>query len=279
MGPSVIKRLCTALEGSDTHVAFDNFFTTVDLMPDLYTNNIYSTGTVKSNRKGLPEEAQQNNKMERGEFIWKVKDVVGFVQWMDTKQVNVLSTAFHPSTVTTVSHTQKDGKKADIPCPVAISEYTKRMGGVDRFDQKRLSYTVGRRSRRWWLRIFYFFIDAALTNTFILFLSIPRTKNRKLSHLNFQVAVGNQLIGKFCSRKDKLPTFNLKRARAVTKDFGVSDDIRLSNVGTHMPKALLTSRRCRSCSSRVNNKRSKIECSDCKVPLCVPSCFTKFHCH
>lgn len=278
LGPNVVKRLCAALEGSDTHVAFDNFFTTVELMPDLYQSKVYSTGTVKSNRKGLPQEARQNNKMERGEFIWKVKDNVGFVQWMDTKQVNVLSTAFHPSILTKVSRTQKDGKKVDIPCPVVIAEYTKRMGGVDRFDQKRLSYTVGRRSRRWWLRIFYFFIDAALTNSLVLYSTIPRTKNKQLSHLNFQVAVGNQLIGRFCSRKDKLPSFNVKRARASTKDFGVDDDIRFSNVGAHMPKELPTPRRCRLCSSKVNNKRSKIECSECKVPLCVASCFADFHC-
>lgn len=30
----------------------------------------------------------------------------------------------------------KDGKKKTFPCPLAITEYTKRMGGVDRFDQK-----------------------------------------------------------------------------------------------------------------------------------------------
>lgn len=159
LGPSVVKRLCALLEGSDTHVAFDNYFTSVDLMPDLCHKNIYSTGTVKCNRVGLPEEAKQDNKMERGEFIWRVKDDVGFVQWMDAKQVNVLSTAFHPSTVTKTTRTQKDGKKMEIPCPVVITEYSKRMGGVDRFDQKRITYTVGRRSKRWWLRIFFLLVQ------------------------------------------------------------------------------------------------------------------------
>lgn len=106
--------------------------------------------------------------MKKGKWKWRVKKNVGFAVWKDTKQVNVASTAFHPKEKRTCNRTQKDGSKKSIKCPLLIPEYTKRMGGVDRFDQKRTSYAVGRRSRKWWPRIFYFLIDVAITNDYYI---------------------------------------------------------------------------------------------------------------
>lgn len=76
--------------------------------------------------------------------------------WKDTKDVTLLTTAFHPTEKTECQRTMKDSTEKNIPCPIAVTEYIKRMGGVDRFDQKRGTYEVGRRNRRWWCRIFYF---------------------------------------------------------------------------------------------------------------------------
>lgn len=92
-----------------------------------------------------------------------------FFTWMDTKVVNFLSTAFHPKNKVTCKRTQKDGSKQEVSCPLGIVECIKRMGRVERFDQKRGTYPVARRSRRWWMRIFYFLIDAAITNAHILY--------------------------------------------------------------------------------------------------------------
>jgi len=71
-----------------------------------------------------------------------------------------------------VNRKQKDGTVTPVNCPVAVAQYTSRMGGVDRFDQRRELYSVSRRSRRWWLRIFYFMLDAALVNAHILYNSV-----------------------------------------------------------------------------------------------------------
>jgi len=37
----------------------------------------------------------------------------------------------------------------------------------------------------------------------------------------------------------------------------------------YMSQAQETLRRCRHCSTRQNNKRSKVQCSTCGVPLCI----------
>jgi len=42
---------------------------------------------------------------------------------------------------------------------------------------------------------------------------------------------------------------------------GVPENIQTADVGTQMPLALEKFRRCRHCSTRQNNKRSKVQCS------------------
>lgn len=60
-------------------------------------------------------------------------------------------------------------------------------------------------------------------------------------------------------------------------NFGVQDEIPLLNVGVHMPEAIDTYKRCRFCSTRREQKRTKICCTMCKVALCARSCFRLFH--
>jgi hypothetical protein len=57
----------------------------------------------------------------------------------------------------------------------------------------------------------------------------------------------------------------------------VPDDVRLMKVGSHVPAESTIWRRCRECSSAAKEKRTKILCSACKVPLCAVPCFSKFH--
>lgn len=205
----VVKKLTNSLienEIQNVHVTFDNFFTDYTLLEYLYENGIYASGTVRKHRVGLPQLMKGPNakklKLSKGEFKWRVRGNVAFVVWQDNKDVLVLSTAFHPKVgITTTMRTQKDGTKLPIRCPRAIKQYNNRMGGVDRFDQLRSTYTVGRRSKRWWLRLFYFLFDTSITNAFIL----SKKSNVKLSHLEFRVALARGLISGYSSRKDDLP--------------------------------------------------------------------------
>ena len=167
-------------------------------MEHLYTNGIYSTGTVRSTRKGLPLIARSNPTMVRGEFKWRSREHTNYVQWKDTKSVHVLSTAYSPTDIVKVNRRQRDGSVDAVNCPMPIMQYTSRMGGVDQFDQLRESYTVSRRSCRWWLRIFYFFLDAALVNSHVLYNSVHPEK--PLKQLQFRTAVFRGLAGNFTSR-------------------------------------------------------------------------------
>jgi len=280
LGSRVVKHLTESLKDTNTHVTFDNFFTDIQLMEDLRKNKIFATGTVRSNRLELPNLAKVNTGLERGMSKWLTRNETGYVKWMDTKPVHVVSTAFSPSALLTAKCTQKDGTLLTTTCPRSIVEYTRRMGGVDRFDRTRAQYSVSRKSKRWWLRIMYFIIDASVVNAFILLTSIH--PDNKLTVLQFRVDLFRGLVRGFSSRQRRSASQGASFMRyrftggSREKLMGVPDDIRLQQTN-HFPEKKDSFHRCRLCSSRKNNKRSRIMCSQCKVFLCVNPCFARFH--
>ena len=193
-----------------------------------------------------------------------------------------MSNVFHPKVgQTSVTRTQKDGSKISVKCPLVTKEYTRRMGGVDRFDQLKSTYTVGRRSKKWWLRIFYFLMDASITNAFIL----SQKNGINLTHFEFRVALARGLVGGYSNRKRRstMADYIVRKKVALAETTRqkalhvVAEERRFMNVGEHMPCPLPTYKRCRLCSTKANDKRSKIMCQKCEVPLCIVPCFYAFH--
>jgi hypothetical protein len=181
-----------------------------------------------------------------------------------------------------IQRKQKDGSKIPVACPPAIIQYTKRMGGVDRLDHLRGSYSVSRRSRRWWLRIFYFILNCSIVNAHILHCSVH--PDDSLTMLQFRTLLFRALLNIYSprDRRANVTGQHFVRRRSthksvMHKNHGVPAEIRLKSVGVHMPQSPQAFRRCRLCSTRTNNKRSKVQCGTCGVALCVTPCFADFH--
>lgn len=282
LGDRVVKSLTETLNFTKTHVTFDNFFSSVALLDYLHTKDIFATCTVRSNRCNLPVIASVHDTMARGESRWCTRNSIGYVKWKDTKVVHVMSTGFSPNTILNAKRTQKDGTSALVECPQSVVEYTKRMGGVDRFDRSRGQYSVSHKARRWWIRIFYFLLDTAVVNAFILYQSVH--PENPMTLLTFRVALFRGMVcgQSFRHRRSSLQGSSFVKYRVCgkkrTKMMGVPDNIRLQQ-GNHFPVQTSTYRRCRLCSSRTNNKRSRIICAQCNVSLCVAPCFGIFHKH
>lgn len=76
------------------------------------------------------------------------------------------------------------------------------MGGVDKFDQYMANYSISQKSHRWWLKLFYYMIDTAIVNSFILCKESCNTMKKKyISHLEFRSRLTDELISNFSSRK------------------------------------------------------------------------------
>ena len=192
LGDRVVMSLTETLNFTNTHVTFDNFFSSVALLDYLRAKNIFATCTVRSNRCNLPVIASVNDSMARVESKWCTRNSVGYVKRKDTKILHVMSTAFSPNAILNAKRTQKDGTSALVECPQSVLEYTKRMGGVDRFDRSRGHYSVSHKARRWWIRIFYFLLDTAVVNSFILYQSAQ--PQNPMTLLTFRVALFRGLV-------------------------------------------------------------------------------------
>ena len=56
LGKKTVLKLTEKLRDKHYYVYFDNYFTSIELLEELLQRETYSCGTVKSNRKGLPED-------------------------------------------------------------------------------------------------------------------------------------------------------------------------------------------------------------------------------
>lgn len=155
-----------------------------------------------------------------------------------------------------------------------VKDYNKNMGYVDYADMIKSYYEIDRKSHKWWHRIFFHFLDVAVTNSYILFKL--KCQGRKIPLKDFRLAVVANLVGNpTTSPRGKQKSFKNK-----TNNFKVRIplEMRFSNVA-HIPKSC-TIRRCHNCSTKENPKRSRWECYTCNVALCLTSeknCFEKFH--
>ena len=89
--------------------------------------------------------------------------------WLDQKKVvTVMSTNCQPDDSGSVLRRMQDGSQITVLCPQSIILYNTYMGGVERGDKLQGYYHCQTNSRKSHKYIFYFLLDAAITNAFIL---------------------------------------------------------------------------------------------------------------
>jgi hypothetical protein len=164
----------------------------------------------------------------------------------------------------------KNRQLIEIDCPKAIKDFNKFIRGVDRFNQRMSCYLFDRKSRRNWLRLFIFFFDASLANSYICYNQLAQNK---LSYLNYLVSVAESL----CSGAERVnpgrpPSDKVRIAASPQPAAELNGQMHLPVIGTR--------RRCAYCSTKEAQARSNIECSTCKVAFCVKdekNCFFEYH--
>lgn len=265
--------LTRSLVGKNHKLFFDNYFNSVELQRKLLANKIYSCGTIRKGRKHFPE-LKTDKSMKRGEADWRVsKDGIVALKWMDRRSVLLVGNYHDPSIMETTSRKKKNGSAEDIPCPRMIRDYNTHMGYVDRFDMMKSLYEVDRKSHKWWHRIFFYFVDAAVCNAFILYQQ--RCYCKSLTLKQFRMSVSRGLIGiveptKRGRPSSERPPSNFKKV--------VPYEVRYGNA-VHMPERS-TSLPCAKCSTLKDVHRTIWKCSTCQVGLCLNkdrNCFALFH--
>ena len=155
-----------------------------------------------------------------------------------------------------------------------LKDYNTHMGYVDKADMLKSLYEIDRKSKKWWHRIFWHFLDVAVTNAFIIY---KEKCNNDFLLNTYRLAIVNALIGY------KMP--NKKGRKSLPSTFtghkvNISNEKRFS-LQPHLPITKPSKRsRCIFCSNKTNDKRSIWYCNTCNVALCLNverNCFFEFH--
>ncbi|KAG5900137.1 hypothetical protein JTB14_012810 [Gonioctena quinquepunctata] len=107
----------------------------MDLAEELLNINSHPTGIIMSNRCGLPEDIRRKRlRLPLPDTVTYMKDEkIMLLMWKDKRNVHVLST-FHAAETQLVQRIKRTGQIEEIQKPIAIIDYTKNMGAVDRAD-------------------------------------------------------------------------------------------------------------------------------------------------
>jgi hypothetical protein len=183
----VVERLTRSILNRRHKIYFDNAYTSIPLAVHLLQNGTYCCGTVRSNRRGLPAAIKSDANLARGEFRCaqdkKLPNLTATV-WRDTKVVRFLSTSNDPSKETRTLR-RINGVRTEVTQPTCAAEYSLWMKGVDVFDHLRGVFSVGRRSKKAWKYIWYFLINSAVVNAWLIYKKVS-LRNVKMTHTKFR---------------------------------------------------------------------------------------------
>lgn len=253
LGYRVVRELSQPFVGKNHHIFCDNFFTSIKLACDLLRDETYLCGTIRANRRGFPKalspQRPEIKALRKGESkFYRRGNLVASV-WKDTKLVCFLSTESNPVGDETVNRRQRDGTIVQVPTVPSAISYNKNMGGVDLSDQKRNYYAVGRKTRKWWRYLLWFFIDSSIVNAHIL--ETEAQNHRSRSQMQFRVELAKMLVGEFSSR-----------SRSVSEG-------QITN--GHWPVEA-SKGRCKRCLKQKRNKFCRMACMACGKRICL-ECF------
>ena len=116
-------------------------------------------GTVRKNPLKLPKSVT-NEKLGRGQFTFRRKENMLVVRYQN-KEVSTM----HKADIVNI----RKRSQGDVQKPKVIHDYNQKMGAVDRNDAMIGNYSCIKKTYKWYLRIFFHFLEEALYKAFVVY--------------------------------------------------------------------------------------------------------------
>lgn len=160
--------------------------------------------------------------------------------------------------------------------PASVLLYNKTMGALDGVDNVIQRYNTSRKTRRWYKKVSFRFMDIAYHNSYVLYKELDKEGRKNLPFKIFLM----ELVEEILTAYPRPPTPIGRPTTTVKQD-------RLT--GMHLPEKIVSSdgrtkqMDCGYCKLLTEERRGKtthFRCTTCNIPLCISSnnsCFTAYH--
>ncbi len=194
-------QICRPLFQSGTTVNMDNYYMSTTCAMKLRQNGVLCRGTIRSSRKFVPKSIlftpSEVRTLPRGTQRLAVnhEHQMIAVGWIDNKAVHFVSTADVTDTVTVLRRV--GGSKIEVKAPLAISNYNKYMGGVDRHDRLRSTFSLCKKHKfkKYYVKLLLFIMDIGLTNSWIYYkMCNEQVCNKDGSRADFFQAIAEIMV-------------------------------------------------------------------------------------
>ncbi|UYV67656.1 hypothetical protein LAZ67_5001501 [Cordylochernes scorpioides] len=184
----VVKRLVEPVSGTKRNITTDNWYTSFPLAQSLLTeHNLTLVGTLKKNKKEIPVEFLPNRNRPIFSSIFGFNENTTLVSYVPKKSKSVILLSTMHSTMTI------DEDTGDKMKPEIVTFYNQTKIGVDVVDQMSGTYSVGRRTRRWPLCIFFDLVNVAEINAQVLY-NANHLQEEPIKRRHFLEKIGLSLI-------------------------------------------------------------------------------------
>jgi len=185
-----VRELTTGLLDEGRTLVTDNFYTSIPLARYLLSHNTHLIGTLRSNRKGLPEYVTRA-KLKRGGVVGSQDEQgIKVLHWVDKRSVHMLTTI--PEHEATLVDTGRQRRGEPVKKPECVVQYNRLKKGVDISDQLSSYYTPLRKTLRWYKKMAVELLaGTAVVNAYLLYTELSRSTTL----LQFREDLARALLG------------------------------------------------------------------------------------
>ena len=267
----MVMHLMEDLQEEGRMLYVDNFYTSPILFEHLYERGTFASGTIRVNRKHFPAKDLDQVVMCTGEMAFLHHGCFTAGKWRDKRDVYFLST-IHRDERETITRRAKGGGTETVAKPRIVTDYNEYMSGVDISDQLMVYYACGRRTLKWYKRVFWRLIEHILINSYILFKQVTKPNLRQWTQKKFRIELAYKLTATLIANRigqGRSPA-SLTLERLKGKHFAYYHETR----GRYVVCAY---KRQRTNSNKRKDTKTKNYCPKCDVHVCHGICFEKYH--
>lgn len=253
---SVVKRLLVHVYKTGRNVTVDNYFTSVELANDLYTDNrLTLVGTLRKNKREIPPIFLDTKARKVGSSMFafgKSPNNCLLTSYIPKKYKNVLMlSTFHKD--------DEIDPTSDVNKPAVITFYNLTKGAVDVVDRMKSEYSVSRVSNRWPLTVFFSLLNIGGINSQLIYYS---NTNNKITRRAYLTELAKQLTKPHMLRRAQIQNLSVSLRQKIHTILDIRPERPAPPEGIRQRKP-----RCSFCPSKKNRYTSR-SCMTCSKPIC-----------